>query len=164
MADIQFNVSKGREVEFYNRVDNNDPANSAFILMILASGSTNGISGLADFDTFAAILAGGYTEVANAGYARKVLTDANITPYTVDDTNNRIVLTLPLQTFTGIAAAGDIWDLGIWGYDNDTTGGTDANIVPITGHELRTTGGIPLVPDGTNDLVVNPSSGWISAV
>jgi hypothetical protein len=69
MASIQFNVSKGREVELYNRVDGNDPTNSAFILMILASGSTNGVNGLIDFATFAAILAGGCTEVTNAGYS-----------------------------------------------------------------------------------------------
>ena len=163
MASVQFNVSKGREVELYNRVDGNDPTNSAFILMILASGSTNGLSGLPDFATFAAILAGGYTEVTNSSYARKVLTDSSISPYVVDNTNNRILLTLPLQTFTTIGA-GNTWDLGVWGYDNDTTGGTDANIVPITGHELRTTGGIAIVPDGTTPIVVDPSAGWIAAV
>lgn len=164
MASIQFNVSKGREVEFWNRVDGNDPTNSAFILMVLKTGSTSGISGLADFATFAAILAGGYTEVTNTNYARKTLTDASISPYTVDNTNNRILLSMPLQTFTGPVAAGDVWDIGVWGYDNDTTGGTDANIVPITAHELRTTGGIALVPDGVNNLVIDGSAGWIAAV
>lgn len=163
MASVQFNISKGREVELYGRVDGNDPTNSALILMILASGSANGVYGLVDFDTFAAITAGGYTEVTNTGYSRKTLTDASLSAYTVDDTNNRILLTLPLQTFTGVSA-GDTWDLAVWGYDNDTTGGTDANIVPITGHELRTVGGIALVPDGVNNLVVDPSAGWIAAV
>jgi len=163
MASIQFNISKGREVELYNRVDGNDPTNSAFILMILASGSADGVNGLVDFDTFAAITAGGYTEVTNTGYARKTLTDASISPYTVDDTNNRILLTLPLQTFTGVSA-GDTWDIGVWGYDSDTTSGSDTNIVPISAHELRTSGGIALVPDGTNPLVVDPSAGWIAAV
>jgi hypothetical protein len=163
VASIQFNCSKGREVELYNRVDGNDPTNSAFILMILKSGSADGINGLVDFDTFAAITAGGYTEVTNAGYARKTLTDASISPYTVDDTNNRILLTLPLQTFSGVSA-GDTWDIGVWGYDPDTTSGTDTTIVPISAHELRTAGGIALVPDGTNPLVVDPSAGWIAAV
>jgi hypothetical protein len=164
MASVPFNVSKGREVEFFNRVDGNDPTNCAFVLMVLKSGSANGVNGLQDFDTFAAILAGGYTEVGNSGYARKIVTDSGISPYTVDDTNNRILLTLPLQTFTGIGAAGDVWDIGVWGYDPDTTGGTDSAIIPITGHELRTAGGIALVPDGTNPLVVDPSAGWVAAV
>lgn len=163
MASVQCNVSKGREVELYNRVDGNDPTNSAFILMILASGSANGVNGLVDFATFAAILAGGYTEVTNTGYARKTLTDSSISPYVVDNTNNRILLTLPLQTFSGVSA-GDTWDLAVWGYDPDTTSGTDTTIVPISGHELRTAGGIALVPDGTNPLVVDPSAGWIAAV
>lgn len=132
MASVQFNISKGREVEFYNRVDNNDPTNSALIMMVLKTGSANGVNGLVDFDTFAAILAGGYTEVTNPNYARKTLTDADLSAWSPDDTNNRVLLTLPLQTFSNISA-GDVWDLVVVGYDSDTTGGTDANIVPITG-------------------------------
>ena len=33
MANIVFNIAKGRVVELYNRVENNDPANSALILV-----------------------------------------------------------------------------------------------------------------------------------
>ena len=33
MANIVFNIAKGRVVEFYNRVENNDPTNSALILV-----------------------------------------------------------------------------------------------------------------------------------
>lgn len=161
MASIQLNVSKGREVEFYARVDGNDPTNSALVMMVLASGSVDGLNGLTDFDTFAAILAGGYTEVTNTGYSRKVLTDADLSAYTVDDTNNRILLILPLQTFSTISA-GDTWDLVVVGYDSDTTGGTDANIVPITAGELRENG-TALVPSGGN-IIIDFSSGWIAAV
>ena len=157
---MQFNISKGREVEFYNRVDSNDPANSALILMVLETGSVDGLAGLVDFDTFAAILAGGYTEVGNTGYSRKTLTDANLSAWTPDDTNNRVLLTLPLQTFTTISA-GDSWDIGVWGYDSDTTGGTDANIVPITASELRFNGSA-IVPAGDN-ILVDFSNGWIIA-
>ena len=161
MASLQFNVSKGREVELYNRVDGNDPTNSAFIIMVIAAGSTDGLNGLPDFDTFATILAGGYTEVTNVGYARKTLTDADISPYVVDDTNNRILLSLPLQTYAA-PAAGDTWDLVIVGYDNDTTGGTDANIVPITAGEIRENG-TAIVPVG-DPVIIDFSSGWVAAV
>lgn len=161
MASVQFNISKGREVELYGRVDGNDPTNSALIMMVLAAGSTNGVFGLVDFATFAAITAGGYTEVTNTGYSRKTLTDSSLTAYTVDNTNNRILLTLPLQTFTTISA-GNTWDLVVVGYDNDTTGGTDANIVPITGGEIREQG-TAIVPSGGN-IIIDFSSGWISAV
>lgn len=160
MASVQFNISKGREVEFYNRVDNNDPANSALIMLVLASGSTNGVNGLVDFDTVAAITAGGYTEVTNVGYSRKTLTDANLSAWTPDDTNNRVLLTLPLQTFTTISA-GNTWDLVVVAYDSDTTSGTDANLVPITGGELRENG-TAIVPGGAN-IVIDFSSGWIAA-
>lgn len=161
MASIQTNISKGREVEFYNRVDTNDPTNSALIMLVLASGSTDGISGLPDFDTVAAILAGGYTEVTNTGYARKTLTDADLSAFAVDDTNNRILLTLPLQTFSTISA-GDTWDIVVVAYDSDSTSGTDSNLIPITAGELRE-GGTALVPAGAN-IVIDFSSGWIAAV
>lgn len=161
MASVQFNISKGREVELYGRVDGNDPTNSALIMMVLATGSADGVNGLIDFATFAAILAGGYTEVTNAGYSRKTLTDASLSPYTVDNTNNRILLTLPLQTFSTISA-GNTWDIVVVGYDPDTTSGTDTTVVPITGGELRESG-TALVPAGA-DIVVDFSSGWVVAV
>lgn len=161
MASVQFNISKGREVEFYERVNSNDPANSALIMTVLATGSADGINGLVDFDTFAAVLAGGYSQVTNAGFARKTLTDADLAAWTPDDTNNRVLLVLPLQTFAAVPA-GDNWDIVMVGYDNDTTGGTDANIVPITAGEIRE-GGTAIVPAGGN-IVIDFSSGWISAV
>jgi len=36
MAAVQANISKGREVEYYERVRTNDPANSALIMYVLA--------------------------------------------------------------------------------------------------------------------------------
>jgi hypothetical protein len=33
VANYVFNIAKGRVVEFFNRVDSNDPANSAIILV-----------------------------------------------------------------------------------------------------------------------------------
>lgn len=129
-------------------------------MMVLATGSASGLSGLPDFDTFSAITAGGYTEVTNAGYSRKTLTDASLSAFIVDDTNNWILLTLPLQTFTTISA-GSNWDIVVVGYDNDTTGGTDANIVPITAAELRISG-TAIVPAGGN-ILIDYSAGWITA-
>ena len=161
MASLQFNISKGREVQFYDNIDSNNPANSAFIMMVLASGSANGLNGLIDFDTFAAILAGGYTEVTNANYARKTLTDTDLSPWSPDDINNNVVLTLPLQSWLNVGA-GDTWDLVIVGYDSDTTGGTDANIVPVTASEVRSQLGVPIVPN-TSTVIIDYSNLWITA-
>ncbi len=163
MASVQANISKGSEVGYYDNVDNNTPTNSALIMFVLASGSTNGLNGLVDFATLAAVLAGGYTEVTNTGYARKTLTDADLTAKVVDNVNNRILLTLPLQTFgSPNVAAGMTWDLVGVAYDNDTTGGTDANIIPITFGEIRQNG-TAIVPNAA-PVIIDFSSGWIAAV
>lgn len=161
MASIQTNISAGREVELYNRVVTNDPTNSALIMLVLETGSANGLNGLRDFDTVSAILAGGYTEVNNTNYARKTMTDASLSAWTPDDTNNWILLTLPLQTFTSISA-GDTWDLVVVAYDPDTTGGTDTTLVPITASEIRDSTGNPIVPAGDN-ILINFSAAWIYA-
>lgn len=161
MASIQTNISLGREVELYNRVFSNDPANSALIMLVLESGSVNGVNGLRDFDTVAAITAGGYTEVGNTNYARKTLTNADLDPWAPDDTNNEILLYLPLQTFSTILA-GDTWDIVVVAYDPDTTAGTDTTLVPISASEIRDAGGNPIVPAGDN-VLINFSNVWIYA-
>jgi hypothetical protein len=160
MASVQCNISKGREVEWYNNVVTNSPANSALIMLVLRSGSANGVNGLVDFDTVAAITAGGYTEVTNTNYARKTLTDADLIAWAPDDTNNRVLLTLPMQSWLNIAS-GNTWDLVVVAYDSDTTGGTDANLVPITGGEIRQNG-TAIVPN-TSTVVIDFSSVWITA-
>src|SRR5262245_46664284 len=71
VADFQFNVSVGREVELYNRVDSNGPTNSAFIMLVLALSGIEADATLKDYDTVAAILAGTTNEVTNTNYARK---------------------------------------------------------------------------------------------
>lgn len=160
--DITFNIAKGREVEFYERVNANDPANSALVLMLLRSGSADGIAGLEDFDTFAAILAGGYTELSVAGYSRKTLTDADLAAWTPDDTNDRVSLSLPTQTFAALTA-GQTIDIGVVGYDSDTTSGTDSGIVPVTAHELRISGIV--IPTNGDDVIWDLSTyGWVTAV
>jgi len=160
MSSIQFNISKGREVEFYNRVDTNDPTNSALIMLVLAAGG-EGVNSTAmrDYDTVSALLVSN-PEVTNTGYSRKTLTDSSLSAFTVDDTNNWILLTLPLQTFSTISA-GDTWDIVVVAYDPDTTGGTDANLVPITAGEIRENG-TAIAPAGGN-VIIDFSGGWITA-
>ena len=48
-------------------------------------------------------------------------------PPTPDDTNDRYDIDIPDQTWTSV------------GYDSDTTGGTDANILPCTHHDFSVT-------------------------
>lgn len=154
MANFAFNISKGREAEFHWRVDNNDPANSALILVVLAAATLEPDATLQDYDTLADVLAISL-EVTNGSYARKTLTDASISPFTVDDTFNLIRLPLANQTFTTIAA-GDSWAKLLICYDSDTTGGTDANIIPVVAQDLLVSG-VAVVPNGSDIVVAFPT-------
>jgi hypothetical protein len=155
---FQFNVSLGREVEFYKRVRDNDPAPSALVGMVLAASGLESDEVLRDKDDFAAIVAGTTNEVTNTNYARKVLTDANLAAYTIDDTADSVTLAIPVQTFATILT-GDTWAKFVLGYDADTAAGTDANIIPITAYDLILNGAY-LVPNG-DSLIIDLSSGFI---
>ena len=145
MANIVFNIALGRIVEFYHRVDNNDPANSAFIIGLIANSGVESDAVLKDKDDFSALVSGTTDFATNTGYSRKTLTDSDIVAWAPDDTNDRVDLDFPDQTWTGVAndGTGAISDLVV-GYDNDTTAGTDANIVPCTLHDFAIT------PDGSD--------------
>lgn len=157
MGQFVFNIARGKAAEYHARVDGNDPANSALILVVLREAGLESDALLRDYDTLAAILAGASDEATNTGYARKVLTDTDIAAGTVDDTNDRVTLTYATQTWTSVAA-GDSWRKLLVCYDADTTAGTDANIVPVTAHDMLINGAA-IVPSGAN-IVWNPGDGY----
>lgn len=140
MADTPFNIALGRAVELYNRVDSNDPANAALVIVLLASSGLESHATLRDVDTLAAVVAGTTNEATNTGVSRKVLTDSDITAFSPDDTNNRIDLDVPDQVYTSVANDGTgAIGAAVFCYDNDTTGGTDSSIVPISLHDFAIT-------------------------
>jgi hypothetical protein len=148
VANITFNIAKGRVVELYNRVENNDPANSALILVPIETSGLEADATLIDADTLAAVLSGTTNEQTTMG--RKTLTDADLAALpSPDDTNDRYEVSLPTTTWT--AASGNAISKILVGYDSDTTGGTDANIIPLTmfdfvmtpsGADIQMTGGV----------------------
>ena len=155
MADQTFNIALGRVVELYNRVDTSDPTNSALVIIAWNTSATDAT--IKDLDTVAAIEADANSaEITNSGYARKVLTDADIVAFAPDDTNNRVDLDIPDQTWTAVAAGTSITDLSI-NYDSDTTGGTDTNIVPMTWHDFAVT------PDGSDIVAQIAAAGFFRA-
>lgn len=157
MSDFVFNIAKGRVVEYYNRVENNDPANSALIVLVLATSGLESDATLIDVDSVSALVAGATNEVTNSGYARKVLTDAQLSALPApDDGNDRYDIDIPDQTWTGVAA-GDGWSKLVIAYDSDTTGGTDANIIPLTAHDFVVT------PDGSDITAVIAAAGFFRA-
>lgn len=140
MADFVFNIAKGSVAGNYRRVDGNDPANSALIIALLASSGIETDAVLRDKDDFAALVSGATNEATNTGYSRKTLTDADLTAFAPDDTNDRVDLDIPDQTWTSVAndGTGAIGALVV-GYDSDTTTGTDSNIEPQTKHDFSVT-------------------------
>lgn len=136
MADFTFNIAKGRVVEFYYRVENNDPANSAFIAVPLETAGLETDAVLMDKDTLADVLAGTTNEQTTMG--RKILTDAQLVAVPApDDTGNSMSVALP--TTTWVAANGNPISKIVIAYDPDTTGGTDANIIPCTAFDFVAT-------------------------
>jgi hypothetical protein len=147
VANIVFNIAKGRVVELYQRVKSNDPANSALILVPIETSGLEADSVLIDKDDLAAVLAGATNEQSTMG--RKTLTDADLASLPApDDTNDRYDISLPTVTWTG--ATGSAISKILVCYDSDTTGGTDSNIIPLTmfdfaitpsGADVQMTGG-----------------------
>lgn len=145
MANIVFNIAKGRVVEYYNRVKSNDPTNAALILVPIETSGLESDGTLIDKDDLAAVLSGATNEQTTMG--RKTLTDSDLAALPApDDTNDRYDVSLPSVTWTG--ATGNAISKILVCYDPDTTGGADSAIIPLTMFDAAAT------PDG-NDLVLN---------
>lgn len=155
MADLVFNRSKGRVTEFAERVNGNDPTNSAFILDVLATSGIEADGTLRDKDDFAALVSG-TTNFVTQSSIRKTLDQTGGITVTYDDTNDRVDVDIPDQTWTAVSA-GDGWNDLVIGYDNDTTAGTDSNIIPMTLHDFVVT------PDGSDITVQFNAAGFFRA-
>lgn len=154
MADLVFNIAKGRVIELYNRVDLDDPTGAEFVVMAIdANAETD--DNMRDADTFTALLALLTNEVTNTNYARKILTGASLAAIAPDDTNNWNQIDIPDQTWTTILA-GDAWTDLVMGYDYLGTG-VDANIVPLTIHDFAVT------PDGSDITAQIDANGFFRA-
>jgi hypothetical protein len=141
MANIVFNIAKGKVNEYYDRVDNNDGANAALIVVPIEASGLESDATLIDKDDLAAVLSG-TTNEQTSNMGRKTLTDADLsagTPTDASDFNGR-----SLPTITWTAATGNAISKLLVCYDPDTTAGTDANIIPLTMFDFAIT------PDGSD--------------
>lgn len=139
MADGVFNIAKGRAIELHNRVANNDPAASGLVVVLLKAAEADAT--LEDYDNLSLLLAAaGNTEADFTNYARKVLTDTDISAATPDDTNNRQEADIPDQTWTSAGGTTDntLAKLIIC-YDSDTGAGDDTGLVPLSHHDFVAT-------------------------
>jgi hypothetical protein len=147
MANFVFNIAKGRVVEYYNRAESNDPANSALILVPLSASGTEAQG--QDLDDLAAVEAdANFAERTTGGWVRKTLESVQLAALPApDDVNNRYGVQVPAVTWTTPAAGNNTTGLLVC-YDPDTTGGADSAIIPLTHHDFVVT------TDG-NDVVLN---------
>jgi hypothetical protein len=144
MANIVFNIAKGRVAELYDRAKANDPAASALILIPIETTGLESDATLIDKDTVDAVLSGATNEQTTMG--RKTLTDSELAAIPApDDVNDRNERSLPEVTWT--AAAGNAISKILVAYDADTAAGDDTDLVPLTLFDAAAT------PD-SNDLVL----------
>ncbi|MFI2761433.1 hypothetical protein ACH5A3_21565 [Streptomyces echinatus] len=131
MATIVFNIAAGR-LAYYASLP---AANDGLVLIPLESSGLETDAVLRDKDDFAAVVSGATNEQTTVG--RKVLTSVTVT---VDDTNDRVALDAADVTWT--SPTGNAIGAVVICYDPDTTGGTDADLIPLTKHDVTWT------PDG----------------
>jgi hypothetical protein len=140
MADFVFNVAKGHVSEYASRILANDPANSAFVVVLLKASVADATA--KDYDDLSAVLGdAGTTEAVFTSYVRKTLDDVGDgLTRTIDDTNDRIDIDVSdiVWSPAGNGANDTLTDL-LFTYDSNTTAGTDANIVPCTQHDFEVT-------------------------
>jgi hypothetical protein len=132
MASFVFNIALGRERTFAEL----GAANDALLAIPVEASGVESDATLRDKDTVADFFSGATNEQTTMG--RVTLTNVSVT---VDDTNDRVNIDCDDIVWSGATgnAIGDI----LIAYDSDTTGGTDANIVPLSLHDFAAT------PDGT---------------
>ncbi len=157
MANIVFNIAKGEVNAYTKRVVNNDPANSALVVVLLKAAEADGI--LQDYNTLGNILAGANTEANFTNYSRKILTNTELSLPTVDDSGNQQFSDAPDLTYVsaGGAVNNAIVKMLIC-YDSDTTSGTDANLVPLVAIDWVIT------TDGNDLVAVFGSTGFFGAL
>src|SRR3990167_10587509 len=155
MANFLYNRGLGRGTEWAERVNANDPTNSALIIDVLATSGIESDATLKDKDDFAAIVSG-TTNFVTQPSIRKTLDNTSSITVTYDDSGDKVDVDFPDQTWTAVAS-GDGWNDIVVGYDSDTTGGTDTNILPHTQHDFV------VVPDGSDITAQVATAGYFSA-
>ncbi len=160
MGNIVFNIAKGEVNAYSKRVKNNDPANSALVLVLLKTSEADGP--LQDYDTLGDILAAGggtaNVEANFTNYARKVITDATMLPTVVDDSGNQQYSDVPDQTYVSAGGAvNNALSRILVCYDSDTTSGTDANIIPLVALDFVIT------TSGTDIAAIFSAQGFFGA-
>lgn len=146
MADFVFNVAKGRLAHYASLPATND----ALIMVPIETTGIESDATLKDYDNLSALLAAANNEQSTMG--RKTLASVTVT---VDDTNDRVDIDCADVTWT--AATGNAISALVVCYDPDTTGGTDADLVPLAKYDFVVT------PNGGDITAQIPATGFLRA-
>jgi hypothetical protein len=124
VADITFNVALARVAAYASL----PAANDALILVPLEATGLVADSTMRDYTTLSDLLAGATNEQTTVG--RKTLSGVTVT---VNHTDNRVEVDAADVTWT--APTGNPVGAFVLCYDPDTTGGTDADLIPLTKYD-----------------------------
>lgn len=141
MSDFVFNIAKGAAAEKVR-----DGAANLLVLLLIAAEAD---ATMKDHDTVAALLAGAANEATDGSYARKTGLTGTIT---VDDTNDRVDVDMPDQTWTALAGAA-ILD-AIIAYEEAAA---DATRIPLVCLDFAVT------PDGSDVTMQLNAAGFYRA-
>lgn len=143
MADIVFNIAKGAAAEKAR----DDATKFGFLLLKVAEADAS----MKDRTTVADVLAGS-TEANFTNYARKTGVTATLT---VDQTNDRVDLDIPDQTWSSAGGATNNTLAKLIIYYEEAA--ADATRIPITAHDFVVT------TDGTDIIAQINASGFYRA-
>lgn len=122
MTQLVPNIAKGK-IAYYAGLP---AANDALVWVLFTGVETD--DNLRDADNLTAVIALAVDEATFTGYARIVHT-AGITA-TVDDVNNWVTLDDTVDPSWSPTSSQALTRIGLF-YDPDTTGGTDADLIPL---------------------------------
>lgn len=152
MADGIFNVARGRLVELYYRVRNNDPTNSVFLAVLCTDTISDSVLVRSrNLDELFTVpeWSDNISESSDAAYSRKSIHGGSSPALAAfpnpDDGNDRYLLNFPTQTWTGLDD-GELITRGLICYNPDSSSSDDSTIIPCLYYDInQTTDGTPFV-------------------
>ena len=120
MAALIPNMAKGKFARYAMLPE----ANDALVWVLFTGSETD--ANIRDADNLTAVIALAVNEATFAGYARVVAASVTVT---IDDTNDRVDVDAADPSWSPTAAEA-LTRIGLF-YDPDTTGGTDADLIPL---------------------------------
>lgn len=152
MSDFVFNKSKGK-IRYY--AEQVGTSNQAFVMLLCKSAGLEADATLRDYLDIATLLAGTTDECTFTNYARKTITAVTVTQ---DNANDWVTITTANLVWTAAGgASNNSIGAAILAFDNDTTTGTDANLVPVAKWDYSAT------TDGTDLTLTVNAAGLLRA-